>query len=70
MQQIVKDVQAWNEGTIDNGLKITRFVQSANRSAREMSRPTALRYLKSAPTNVRPETMALIRAYDLEEDLK
>jgi hypothetical protein len=70
MQQIVKDVQAWNEGTIDNGLKITRFVQSANRSAREMSRPTALRYLKSAPTNVRPETLALIRAYDLEEDLK
>jgi len=61
MAEIQADVAAWNENARGTGLEITQFVRSANRAAIEAERPTALRYLKSAPKNVRPETLELLR---------
>ena len=61
MAQIQADVAAWNESAKGTGLEIAQFVRSANRAANEAERPTVLRYLKSAPKNVRPETLEMLR---------
>jgi hypothetical protein len=61
MAQIRADVDAWNVSAKGTGLEITQFARSANRAALEAERPTALRYLKSAPKNVRPETLEMLR---------
>jgi hypothetical protein len=60
MAQIRADVAAWNESAKGTGLEVTQFVRSANRAANEAQRPTVLRYLKSAPKNVRPETLEML----------
>lgn len=70
MQEIVADVQQWNADAKGTGLEITAFSQSANRAAMEASRPTALRYLKSAPKQMRPETMELLRINGLEDEIR
>jgi hypothetical protein len=70
MQQIVADVRQWNADAKGTGLEISTFVQSANRAALEASRPTAARYLKSAPKQMRPETIALLRLHGLEDEIR
>ena len=67
MREIVKDVAAWNVAAKGQGTEISKFVQSANRSAREIQRPTAARYRKSAPSTVRPQTDELLRFYGIED---
>jgi len=70
MQQITEDVRQWNEDAEGTGLEISTFTRSANRAAREAERPTAQRYLKSAPKAMRPETMELLRLYGLEDEIQ
>jgi hypothetical protein len=70
MNEVAKDVEAWNEDAKGTGLEITSFVRSANRAALEASRPTALRYLKSAPKQMRPETIELLRINGLEDEIR
>jgi hypothetical protein len=66
----VADVRAWNADAEGTGLEITNFVRSAQRAALEASRPTVMRYLKSAPKEIRPETLELLRLNGLEEDVR
>jgi hypothetical protein len=70
MQSITEDVRAWNEDAKGTGLEISTFTRSANRAAREAERPTALRYLKSAPKAMRPETMELLRINGLDDEIQ
>ena len=70
MQEILQDVRDWNADAQGTGLEITRFVQSANRAAIEASRPTALRYLKSAPRQMRPETVELLTINGLMDEIR
>lgn len=66
---VVSAVRQWNEDSKGTGLEITKFLQSANRAYRESQRPTVLRYMKSAPKSMRPETMELLRLYGLEDEI-
>jgi hypothetical protein len=66
MQKTVENVRNWNEAAAGTGLEISNFVRSANRAAREAERPTALRFLKAAPKNVRAETLQLLEIYGIE----
>ena len=66
---VVSAVSQWNEDSKGTGLEITKFLQSANRAYRESQRPTVLRYMKSAPKSMRPETMELLRLYGLEDEI-
>jgi hypothetical protein len=69
MTEIKGYVQEWNEDAKGTGLEISKFVQSATRAAKEAERPTALRYLKTAPKAMRNETRDLINIFGLTEDL-
>jgi hypothetical protein len=66
MREIEGYVRNWNEDAKGTGLEITNFVPSAQRAAREAKKPTAARYLKSAPKNVKPETIELLNAAGYE----
>jgi len=70
MRGVSEDVREWNESAKGTGLEITSFVQSANRAAREAERPTVARYLKSAPKQMRPETIQLLRFAGLEDEIR
>lgn len=70
MQKIVSDVRQWNEDAEGTGLAVSTFVKSANRAAIEASRPTVLRYLKSAPKQMRPETIEMLRLNGLEDEVR
>jgi hypothetical protein len=70
MQQIAADVREWNENAKGTGLEVSTFTRSANRAALEASRPTVLRYLKSAPKQMRPETIELLRINGLEDEVR
>ena len=70
MQSIAADVRRWNEDAKGTGLEITTFTRSANRAAQEAARPTVLRYLKSAPKQMRPETIELLRLNGLEDEVR
>jgi len=65
--QIVQDVSEWNEAAQGTGLEISSFIRSANRAAIEAARPGAARYLKSAPKQVKAETLELLRLNGLDE---
>jgi hypothetical protein len=69
MEKIRGYVEQWNKDAEGTGLEISKFVQSANRAAKEAARPTALRYLKSAPKGMREETRDLINIFGLTEDM-
>jgi hypothetical protein len=66
---IASAVSQWNEDSKGTGLEITKFLQSANRAYREAQRPTVLRYMKSAPRSMRPETVELLRLYGLDDEI-
>ena len=66
---IASAVSQWNEDSKGTGLEITKFLQSANRAYREAQRPTVLRYMKSAPRAMRPETIELLRLYGLDDEI-
>ena len=70
MNGIAADVQQWNEDAKGTGLEITSFLRSANRAALEAQRPTVMRYLKSAPKQMRPETIELLRLNGLEDEVR
>lgn len=70
MTEIMQDVRQWNEDAKGTGLEISTFAKSANRAALEASRPTAIRYLKSAPKQMRPETIELLRINGLEDEIR
>jgi hypothetical protein len=70
MQQITADVRQWNEDAKGTGLEISKFSSSANRAAQEAARPTVARYLKSAPKQMRPETIELLRLNGLEDEVR
>lgn len=70
MQQITADVRQWNEDAKGTGLEISTFTRSANRAAQEAARPTVQRYLKSAPKQMRPETIELLRLNGLEDEVR
>lgn len=69
MKRIREYVREWNADAQGTGLEINGFEKSALRSAREMSRPTLARYLKSAPEGIKPETVEMLQAmgYDVED---
>ena len=67
---VASAVSQWNEDSKGTGLEITKFLQSANRAYREAQRPTALRYIKSAPKTMRPETIELLRLYGLDDEIR
>jgi len=67
---IASAVSQWNEDSKGTGLEVTKFLQSANRAYREAQRPTALRYMKSAPRAMRPETVELLRLYGLDDEIR
>lgn len=67
--EIMRDVAEWNRDARGTGLTITNFARSANRAVLEASRPTALRYLKSAPRQMRPETIELLRIHGLDDEI-
>ena len=69
MREIEKYVEEWNRDAKGTGLEINNFVPSAQRAAREAAKPTVVRYMKAAPTGVKPETMEMLRAagYDVAE---
>jgi hypothetical protein len=70
MQKITEDVRQWNEDAKGTGLEVSKFASSANRAALEASRPTVARYLKSAPKQMRPETIELLRINGLEDEVR
>jgi len=70
MQDVLSDVQQWNEDARGTGLEIPSFARSANRAAMEASRPTVARYLKSAPRQMRPETIEMLRLHGLEDEVR
>ncbi len=70
MSGIASDVRQWNEDAKGTGLEITSFLRSANRAALEAQRPTVMRYLKSAPKQMRPETIELLRINGLEDEVR
>ena len=70
MASIAEDVCEWNEAAKGTGLEITSFGKSANRAALEASRPTVARYLKSAPKQMRPETLELLRLNGLDDEIR
>ena len=70
MSEIADDVREWNEAAQGTGLQISTFLRSANRAALEASRPTVMRYLKSAPKQMRPETIELLRLNGLEDEVR
>jgi len=70
MNGIASDVQQWNEDAKGTGLEITSFLRSANRAALEAQRPTVMRYLKSAPKQMRPETIELLRINGLIDEVR
>ena len=70
MSEISDDVRQWNEDAVGTGLEITSFLRSANRAALEAQRPTVMRYLKSAPKQMRPETIELLRLNGLEDEVR
>lgn len=69
MREIEGYVKEWNIDAEGTGLEISNFGASARRAAREAAKPTVVRYLKSAPKNVKPETVQLLEAagYDVAE---
>lgn len=69
MREIEGYVEEWNIDAEGTGLEISNFGASARRAAREAAKPTVVRYLKSAPKNVKPETVQLLEAagYDVAE---
>jgi len=67
---IASAVSQWNEDSKGTGLEVTKFLQSANRAYREAQRPTVLRYMKSAPRAMRPETVELLRLYGLDDEIR
>ena len=67
---ITSAVSRWNEDSKGTGLEITKFLKSANRAYIESQRPTVLRYMKSAPKSMRPETMELLRLYGLDDEIE
>lgn len=69
MNQVKGYVEEWNKDAQGTGLEITKFAMSAERAAREAKRPTALRYMKSAPKGLRPETRELLTIYGIDEDV-
>jgi hypothetical protein len=70
MQDISQSVKAWNEDAKGTGLEIRTFDRDANKAAKEAARPTALRYLKSAPRQMRPETIELLQTYGLYDEIR
>jgi hypothetical protein len=69
-RDVANAVQEWNEGARGTGLEIRTFEKDAARAAIEAGRPTALRYLRSAPRQMRPETIELLQAYGLYDEIR
>lgn len=69
-REVARAVQDWNAGAQGTGLEIRTFEKDAARAAIEAGRPTALRYLRSAPKQMRPETIELLQAYGLYDEIK
>lgn len=70
MKDISDSVKEWNEDAKGTGLQIRTFERDANKAAKEAARPTALRYLKSAPRQMRPETIELLQTYGLYDEIR
>lgn len=68
--QVASAVRDWNEGAEGTGLTIRTFEKDAARAAIDAGRPTAIRYLRSAPKQMRPETIELLQAYGLYDEIR
>jgi len=69
-REVANAVQDWNESARGTGLEIRTFEKDAARAAIEAGRPTAMRYLRSAPRQMRPETIELLQAYGLYDEIR
>ena len=69
MQQQIAYVREWNKNAEGSGLEIGDFVRSANRAAREASRSTAARYLKSSSRAGRDNIEQIADILGLTEEL-
>lgn len=68
---ILQQVGEWNDAAEGTGLQLRSFQKSANRALREANRPTAERYLKTAPVGLRPEVRQLLNIHGItDEDLR
>ena len=65
IRHIMKQVRDWNNTTRGTEFYIRNFTKNANRAAKEAMRPTAERYLKSSPKNMRKDTQWLMDLYGL-----
>lgn len=69
-REVANAVRDWNEGAEGTGLTIRTFEKDAARAAIDAGRPTAIRYLRSAPKQMRPETIELLQAYGLYDEIR
>jgi hypothetical protein len=66
--KIIDSVKKWNEGAKGTGLEVRNFQGAAMTAFREASRPTALRFQRSAPVGLRPEVVELMRLHGITAD--
>jgi hypothetical protein len=65
-QEVVQQVNAWNEAAKGSGMEIRNFVVNANRALREAERTTTERYRRTTPIASRGFTEDMIRIYGLD----
>jgi len=68
VNNVLKDVAAWNEAAKGTELELSNFRQSANRSLREAKRTTTERYLRTIPVNARRETARVMDMLMTDEE--
>ena len=67
MNDILKQVDEWNDAAAGTGLELRNFQKNVNKSVREAAKPTALRYLKTAPVGLRPEVRELLAIHGISD---
>lgn len=60
VDNVLKDVDAWNDAASGTELELSNFRASANRALREAKRTTSQRYLRTIPVNARRETQRVM----------
>ena len=65
-RKVLRDVRDWNNAARGTEFYIENFRVNAEKSLREAKKPTAERYLKSAPKGVRPNIEWLMKLYGLD----
>jgi len=65
-RQILQDVRNWNRDARGTPFFIRNFVLSARKSVREAERTTSARFLRSAPRDIRPLQIELMKIFGFD----